>query len=160
MAGSTNKKVVVRRFEREPVSGFVNPLTYLQPDGVELLTPAGSVSLLPYASIKAVCFVRDFASAGTEPEQKLFHARPKMDGLWVRMRFNDDEIMDGLLPNNLLQLEPFGFTVIPPNPSSNNQRVFVPKSALRELNVLGVVGSQLRPRKAKPAPKTQLEMFE
>ena len=160
MAGSTSKKVVVRRFEREPVSGFVNPLTYLQPDGVELLTPAGSVSLLPYADIKAVCFVRDFASAGAEPEQKLFHARPKMDGLWVRMRFNDDEIMDGLLPNNLLQLEPFGFTVIPPNPSSNNQRVFVPKSALREFNVLGVVGSQLRPRKAKPAPKTQLEMFE
>jgi hypothetical protein len=160
LAGSTSKKVVVRRFEREPVSGFVNPLTYLQPDGVELLTPAGSVSLLPYADIKAVCFVRDFASAGAEPEQKLFHARPKMDGLWVRMRFNDDEIMDGLLPNNLLQLEPFGFTVIPPNPSSNNQRVFVPKSALREFNVLGVVGSQLRPRKAKPAPKTQLEMFE
>ena len=160
MAGSTSKKVVVRRFEREPVSGFVNPLTYLQPDGVELLTPAGSVSLLPYAGIKAVCFVRDFASPGAEPEQKLFHARPKMDGLWVRMRFNDDEIMDGLLPNNLLQLEPFGFTVIPPNPSSNNQRVFVPKSALKEFNVLGVVGSQLRPRKAKPAPKTQLEMFE
>ena len=160
MAGSTSKKVVVRRFEREPVSGFVNPLTYLQPDGVELLTPAGSVSLLPYASIKAVCFVRDFASAGTEPEQKLFHARPKMDGLWVRMQFKDDEIMDGLLPNNLLQLEPFGFTVIPPNPSSNNQRVFVPRSSLKELSVLGVVGSQLRPRKAKPAPKTQLEMFE
>jgi hypothetical protein len=53
-----------------------------------------------------------------------------------------------------------GFTVVPPNPSSNNQRVFVPKGALREFHVLAVIGSPLRPRKAKPAPKTQLELFE
>jgi hypothetical protein len=160
LAGSTSKKVVIRRFERESVTGFVNPHTYLQPDGIEVLSPAGTVSILPYAEVKAVCFVRDFDSAGTEPEQKVFHARPKMDGLWVRMRFTDGELMDGLLPNNLLELDPFGFTVVPPNPSSNNQRIFVPRSALGEFHVLGVIGSPLRPRKPKPAPKTQLEMFE
>jgi hypothetical protein len=160
LAGSTNKKVVIRRFERESITGFVNPRTYLQPNGVEVITPAGTACVLPYEDIKAVCFVKDFNNADDEPEQKLFHARPKMDGLWVRMRFNDEELMDGLLPNNLLQLDPFGFTVVPPNPSSNNQRYFVPRSALKEFHVLGVVGSQLRPRKAKPVPKTQLEMFE
>lgn len=160
MAGSTNKKVVIRRFGREPVTGFVNPRSYLRPEGIEILSPAGTVSVLPFVEVKAVCFVRDFDAAGTEPEQKLFHARPKMDGLWVRMRFNDEELMDGLLANNLLQLEPCGFMLVPPNPSSNNQRVFVPRTALKEFLVLGVVGSALRPRKAKPAPKTQMEMFE
>jgi hypothetical protein len=160
LAGSTSKKVVIRRFEREPLAGFVNPRTYLLPDGVELLTQAGAVSVLPYAEVKAVCFVRDFAQQEDELASRLFQARPKTEGLWVRMRFLDNELMDGLLPNNLLQLEPFGFTVVPPNPSSNNQRIFVPRSALREFQVLGVVGSPLRPRKRKPLPKTQMEMFE
>jgi hypothetical protein len=160
LAASTSKKVVIRRFDREAVTGFVNPRTYLQPGGVEVLSPAGTVSILPYAEVKAVCFVREFVASETEPEQKLFHARPKMNGLWVRMQFSDGELMDGLLPNSLLQLDPSGFTVVPPNPSSNNQKIFVPRSALREFHVLGVIGSPLRPRKKRPALKTQLEMFE
>ena len=160
MASSTSKKVVIRRFDRESVTGFVNPRTYLQPAGIEVLSTAGTVSILPYADVKVVYFVRDFPSAEPEPDQKLFHARPKLDGLWVRMRFTDDEVLDGLLPNDLLQMDFFGFTVVPPNPSSNNQKLFVPRSALREFQILGVIGSPLRQRKAKPAPKTQLEMFE
>jgi hypothetical protein len=83
-----------------------------------------------------------------------------MEGLWIRMRFRDGELMDGLLPNSLLDLELAGFTVVPPNPSSNNQRIFVPRAALAEFHVLAVIGSPLRLRKAKPVPKTQLEMFE
>jgi hypothetical protein len=160
LTGSTSKKVVVRRFERESLTGFVNPRTYLLATGVELLTQEGTVFVLPYAEVKAVCFVRDFEQRESEPGPRLFQARPKTEGLWVRMLFLDNELMDGLLPNNLLQLEPFGFTVVPPNPSSHNQRIFVPRSALREFHVLGVVGSQLRPRKRKPLPKTQMEMFE
>lgn len=160
MASSTSKKVVIRRFDRESVTGFVNPHTYLQPAGIEVLSPAGTVSMLPYEEVKVVCFVRDFTPAEAEPEHKLFHARPKMDGLWVRMRFTDDELLDGLLPNDLLQMDSFGFTVVPPNPSSNNQKLFVPRRALREFHILGVIGSPLRPRRAKPVPKTQLEMFE
>ena len=83
-----------------------------------------------------------------------------MDGLWVRMRFRDEEVMDGILPNNLLQLEPYGFTVTPPEPYSNNQRVFVPRAALAELQVLGVVGSPCGPRKAKPVAKEQIGLFD
>lgn len=160
MAASTNKKVVIRRFERDSITGVVNPRTYLQPRGVEVLTQAGSVTLVPYEEIKSVCFVRDFDSTEGLPGPRLFHARPKTEGLWVRMRFLDSELMDGLIPNNLLQLEPFGFTVVPPNPSSSNQRVFIPRSALLEFHVLGVVGSPLRPQRRKPGHKTQLEMFE
>ena len=160
MAASTNKKVIVRRFDRETVTGYVNPGTYLRPEGVELISAGGSLSVLPYADVKAVCFVRDFDGATHDPEQRLFHARPKMDGLWVRMLFRDGELMDGLLPNSLLEMDSSGFTVVPPNPSSNNQKVFVPKGALREFHVLAVIGSPLRSRKPKSAPKTQLELFE
>ncbi|HXG32642.1 MAG TPA: hypothetical protein VNJ11_04705 [Bryobacteraceae bacterium] len=158
MSGSTSKKVVVRRFERDPVLGFVNPRTYLTAGGVEVLTRSGSVIVLPYAEIKAVCFVRDFDAGAGLPEPKLFHTRPRTDGLWVRMTFRDGEVADGLLANNLLQLDPFGFTVVPPNPLSNNQRLFVPRQALSQMHVLGVVGSPLRRRSKAGAPQ-QIEMF-
>jgi hypothetical protein len=68
------------------------------------------------------------------------------------MMFRDGEVMDGILPNNLLVWEISGFTVTPPEPDSNNQRVFVPRSALKNIQILGVVGSPLRTRKKKSAP--------
>jgi hypothetical protein len=160
LAGTTNKKVVIRRFDRDPVTGFVNPRTYLSPAGVEVLTQAGVVDVVPYSEVKVVCFVRDFIGSGADVAPRLFQARPKSEGLWVRMRFRDDEQMDGLLQNNLLELEAFGFSFIPPNPSANNQRIFVPKTALREFQVLAVVGSPLRPGKRRPPSRDQIEMFE
>lgn len=160
MAVSTSKRIVVRRFERESIPGFVNPQNYLQTQGLELLSQSGTVLVVPYDEIKAAYFVRDFETGEPPAEHQVFHTRPKMNGIWVRMRFRDGELMDGLLPNNLLQLEPYGFTVIPPNPTSSNQRVFVPRAALSELQVLGVVGSPLRPRKEKVKPKEQIELFE
>jgi hypothetical protein len=162
LSASTNKKVIVQRFDREAVSGFVNPASYLRSDGVELLSTGGVLTLLPYADVKAVLFVRDFRSQARDSDQKVFHSRPRQEGLWVRMEYRDGETMEGLMANSLLELDPRGFTVIPPNPSSNSQKIFVPRLALRSFHILAVIGSPLRERKKKPvpAPETQLEMFE
>jgi len=160
LATSTTKKVLIRRFDREPLVGFVNPQVYLQNEGIEVLTTGGSVSLVPYEDVKTVCFVKEFDAAEQEPERKVFNTRPKTDGLWVRMTFRDDEVMEGILANNLLQIDAHGFTVVPPDPYSNNQRIFLPKAALKELQVLGVVGSPLKRRKAKPVTKDQIGLFE
>ena len=160
MAGSTTKKVLVTRFDREPLAGFVNPQSYLQPEGLELLSQAGAVNVVPYGEVKLVCFVRDFQQGEPRKELRLFTTRPKMEGLWVRMHFRDGDAMDGMLANNLLQLDTYGVSVIPPDPGFQNQRVFVPKAALSTVQVLGVVGSPLRMRKPKPAVKEQIEMFD
>ncbi len=160
MAASTAKKVLIRRFDREPLTGFVNAQSYLQPQGVELLTPGGACLVVPYSEIKVVCFVRDFGSVEPTQEKKVFNTRPKTDGLWVRMELRDGEVLDGILSNNLLQLTQEGFTVTPPDAYSNNQKLFVPRAALSQLNVLGVVGSPLTRRKPKPAPEGQIGLFE
>ena len=160
MAGSTTKKVLVTRFDREPLAGFVNPQSYLQAEGLELLSQGGAVSVVPYTEIKLVCFVRDFQQGEPRKELRLFTTRPKMEGLWVRMRFRDGDVMDGMLANNLLQLDLSGLSVVPPDPGFQNQRIFVPKAALSSVQVLGVVGSPLRMRKPKPPAKEQLEMFD
>lgn len=158
MAGSTAKKVIVRRFDRETLTGFVSPLTYLQPRSLELLRPDGVVVEIPYDELKAVSFVREF-EAGAEPA-RIFLTRPKQEGLWIRMVFRDGETMDGILPNNLLAWEVAGYTVTPPEPDSNNQKVFVPREALRSIQVMGVVGSPLRAtRKKKATPEEQPTLF-
>jgi hypothetical protein len=157
---STHKKVLVSRFDRDTLSGFVNPQGYLLSDGLELMTQSGSVSIIPYDEVKLVCFVRDFQQGEPRKELRLFTTRPKLEGLWLRMHFRDGDAMDGILSNNLLQLDNFGFSVVPPDPGFQNQRVFVPKAALSRIQVLGVVGSPLRtPRKPKLTAKEQLEMF-
>jgi hypothetical protein len=160
-ASSTSKKVLVSRFDRETLPGFVNTQTYLCAEGIELLTAGGTVQMIPYLEAKLVCFVRDWGQGEPRRELRMFTARPKMSGLWVRMHFRDGDAMDGVLPNNLLQIENQGFSVIPPDPSFQNQRVFVPREALTSLLVMGVVGSPLRqPRKPKPAAKEQISLFE
>ncbi len=137
----------MRRFDRENLTGFVNPFSYLQPDAIELLKPDGALALVPYPEVKSVSFVKDFEVAAEHG--RVFLNRPKMEGLWVRMVFRDGEVMDGVLPNNLLAWEIAGFTVTPPESDSNNQRVFIPRQALRSIQILGVVGSPLRSRRKK-----------
>ena len=159
MAGSTTKKAIIRRFDREPLSGYVNPASYLQLTGVELLTAQGNVAAIPYSEIKTVAFVRDFDNLEEAP-RRVFNTRPKMEGLWVSFQFRDGEIVEGVMPNNLLPVEPHGFTVIPPDPYGNQQRIFIPRVALRSAEVLGVVGSPLQRRKPKVPPKEQIGLFD
>lgn len=160
MGGSTTKKVLVRRFDREPVLGFVNPQTCFHPLGLELLKPDGTHCLTPYEEIKVVSFVRDLDSTEPLPEGRTFVTRPRVEGLWLRLKFRDGEVSEGILANNLLQLETHGFTVIPPNPNGNHQKLFVPRAALLSVQVLGVVGSPLKPRKPKVVPQEQIGLFE
>jgi hypothetical protein len=159
LSTSTTKKVFIRRFEREPVNGFASPHHYLQPNGIEILTPAGDMLLLTYREVKSVAFVREFPVSDSPEDRKVFHTRPKMEGLWVRMLFRDSDLMEGILPNNLLQIDPYGFSFVPPDPFSNNQRIFVPREALRDIHVLGVVGGKAG-RTKKPDTKDQIKLFE
>ena len=158
MRGSTTKKAVLRRFEKEDLVGYINPLTFLQLTGIELLSPEGNVILVPYHDVKIVTFVRDFESS-SEPVRQVFQTRPKTEGLWVRLEYRDGDLAEGILPNNLLQIETHGFTVIPPDAYGNTQRLFIPRTALRAVQVLGVVGSPLK-KKAKPTAKDQIGLFE
>jgi hypothetical protein len=152
--------VVVRTLDQETVRGYVSPHSYLKAEGVELLSTAGQVVFLPYKEVKAVYFVRDFDGDREHAERKVFTSRPKLGGLWLRMKFKDNEVLDGILPNDLLQLTDKGFTITPPDPFANNQRIFVPKTALQELVVLGVIGNPLKQKKRRaPAPPAQISLF-
>jgi hypothetical protein len=162
VAASTNKKVLVARFDRETLAGFASSALDGSPDALELLTPDGTILRVSYSDIKAVCFVRDFDGGETWREHRAFLTRPKSAGLWVRLKFRDGDSLEGILSNNLLQVEPLGFSIVPPDPTFHNQRIFAPRAALAEVQVLGVIGTPLRRRSAKSTEKEkdQLEMFD
>ena len=149
------------RFERESVQGFVQTPGGFTDDSVELLTPAGTLLRFPYSEVKAVCFVRDFDGGDTWRERRTFASRPKAPGLWVRLVFLDNDSTEGMLANNLMLLEAHGFFITPPDPSFQNQRIFVPRVALKEVQVVGVIGSRAKlGRPVKPGKAAgQLEMF-
>lgn len=161
MSASTTKQVIVDRFDREPVRGFANPQSFLQPAGCEILTRDGAVNTIPYQQIKTVSFVRDLDSASVLGERREYVARPKTAGLWVAFRFRDGDRLEGLLPNNLQMVDAAGYQFTPPEAAGNTQRVFVPRQALSEVTVLGVVGTALRAKKPKPEPAVveQITLF-
>lgn len=148
------------RFDRQSVAGFVDPSTFVQGDVIELLTPGGALQRMPLSEVKALCYLKDLEALPTWRPNRLFFTRPKTEGLWVRFRFQDGDVMDGLLPNDLLQVDPAGYTVAPPDPTFQNQRIFVPRAATAEVRVLGVVGTDLRRRKERRPVEGQLSMFE
>ena len=59
MSASTAKKVLVDRYDRSLLRGYVQPQSYRTPDGLELMSPDGSLTIVPYLQIKCVSFVRD-----------------------------------------------------------------------------------------------------
>jgi hypothetical protein len=164
VAGTTNKKVLVARFDRETLRGFVQSPGGFEGDELELLTPEGALLKVPYAETKVVCFVRDFDAGESWREHRSFATRPKSAGLWVRVRFRDGDSMEGMLANNLMLVEAGGFSIIPPDPTFQNQRIFVPRAALENVQVLGVIGSPLKRRapqkRVEKEEEDQLEMFE
>lgn len=162
VAQSAHKKVFVVRFERESLSGFVQTPGSFLPGTLELLSPAGSLINVPFSEIKAINFVRDFDAGDRWTPNRTFTARPKTPGLWIRLLFQDQDSAEGILTGDLLQIDPYGFYLIPPDPTFQNQRIFVPREALKEARVLGVIGSApRRPRadKAGQLEQDQLEMF-
>ena len=157
---STHKKVVVRKLDRDSVNGYVAP-NFVVDGKVELLNVAGTLISIELKDIKGVYFVRDFADSEA-PARKTFTTRPRSEGLWVRLRFRDNEVLEGLMANDLTQIVPEGFLINPPDTRSNTQRIFVPRSALTALTVLAVIGGpagRARKPRTTPPPADQVPMF-
>jgi hypothetical protein len=148
---STHKKVVVLLLNRTAVKGYLNASILGRTEVIELLTPEGESRPINLSDIKSVYFVRELTEP-FEPQRKNFLSRPKLDGLWVRLRFRDEDVMEGIVGNDLLDLLDAGVQITPPDLHGNTLRMFIPRSALLEMKVLGVVGVARRiPREPRDA---------
>lgn len=148
VASSTLKKVIVQRLDRETRRGYLNPGSLGQGEAVDLLTPDGQHESIAMKEVKCIYFVREFTDH-FEPERKVFFSRPKLDGLWVRLKFRDNDTIEGIVANDLLELLDRGVQLTPPDLHGESVRLYIPRMALTELTVLGVVGVARRvPKRA------------
>ncbi len=155
---STHKKVIVRKADRDSVSGYVSPSNFVVDGKLELLNTSGNVVAVDLRDIKAVYFVREFSDSEVM-SRKTFTTRPRTEGLWVRLKFKDNEVIEGLMPNDLAQNPGEGFLINPPDLRSNTQRVFVPRASLNSITVIAVIGAARRRRKGPPDTR-QVTLFE
>ena len=154
---TTHKKVIVRKMDRDSVNGYV-AARFITEGRLELMNTAGNVVAIELRDVKGVYFVREFGDSESLT-RKTFTSRPRIEGLWVRLRFRDNEIIEGMMPNDLLQEGADGYSIIPPDPQSNTQRIFVPRLALAEMTVLGVIGEKAGRRGRRPEDTRQVPMF-
>jgi hypothetical protein len=157
MANSA-KKVIVRTLAQAVHAGYLPASGFVAEGKVPLLDLTGRVTAIPLAGVRYIAFVRDFnLDDAADPERltrRAFLGRPRTEGLWVRIAFAAGDTLEGLAPLDagLLDglVEDGGLFLVPPDIRSNTQRLFVPRSAIAELQVLGVVTTPSKTRPAVP----------
>jgi len=99
---NTRKKVIVRRFSGDTLSGYLPLAGFVRNSSVDLLDLAGRNLTLPLSDIKTISYVRDFNLADTQNPERLsrrtFLARPRTEGLWLRLTFRMGDQLEGLAP--------------------------------------------------------------
>jgi hypothetical protein len=155
---STHKKVIVRKMDRDSINGYVAPANFVNEGKLELLNTSGNVVSIDLRDIKGVYFVREFGDSDTFA-RKTFTSRPRTEGLWVRLKFKDNEILEAMMPNDLSLTTAEGFLINPPDLRANTQRIFVPRTALDSLTVLAVIGATRRKKRGLPSDTRQVQLF-
>ena len=144
--------------DRDSINGHVAPANFVREGKLELLNTSGNVVAIDLKDIKVVYFVREFGDSDSL-SRKTFTTRPRTEGLWVRLKFKDNEILEGMMPNDLSLTTAEGFLINPPDLRSNTQRIFVPRGALESLTVLAVIGATRRRRKGAATDTRQVQLF-
>jgi hypothetical protein len=155
---NTRKKVIVRRFSGDTLPGYLAASGIVREAAIDLLDLSGRVLTLPLADIKTISYVRDFnLSDSANPERltrRTFLARPRSEGLWVRLTFRSGDLLEGLAPTDRTLLDALGddagLFLTPPDTRSNTQRIYVPRAAIDDLVLLAVITAPSR-RPAAPA---------
>ncbi|HKW89813.1 MAG TPA: hypothetical protein VJN21_13775 [Candidatus Acidoferrales bacterium] len=155
---STHKKAVVLLADGSRVLGYLNPSGLGRTEAAELLSRDGEFQSVALDKIKSIYFVKEFTEP-FEPARKSFFSRPKLDGLWVRLRFRDHDSLEGIVANDLLDLLDHGVRLTPPDLNGNTLWLFIPRAALAEIKVLGVVGIARR-QPTRAASSAQPKLFE
>ena len=154
---TSRKKVIVRTVEGSLHPGYLPLSGILNGSQVELLDLEGRLLSVVLASVRWIAFVRDFNLADqTDPERltrRVFLARPRTEGLWLRLTLLGGDLLEGLAPLDRSLLDALvddkGLFLIPPDVRANTQRLYLPHTAIETVQMLAVITN---PSRTKPGP--------
>lgn len=95
---------------------------------------------------KAVFFVHNFVGSASQQAVRFFDSLSIHPYLWVRMTFEDGEIMEGRVCNDIDLLTKNAFRLFPVDELANNRCLFVPKGSLRSFQIIGLLEEQVSQR--------------
>jgi len=162
---TSRKKVIVRLSDQSLHADYLPASALLSHPSrtVELLDPAGRILSIPLSTVRSIAFVRDFNLDDRQAPERLlrttFPARPRTEGLWLRLTFPDSEVLEGLAALDLSlfhdAIHDEGIYLTPPDIRSNTQRLFIPRAAIASLTILAVITtpSKLSAQKPSSGPK-------
>lgn len=160
----SRKKIIARTMTQEWTSGYLPVDGFFHNGIIELLALDGKIVSVDATALKWICYVRDFNSGDiANPERllrKTFAGRPRTEGLLVRLHLADGDLLEGLTPNDLSLISGQGIFITPPDVRSNTQRLWIPPSAIKELEIVAVIGATRRKHPQPPeAATTQEQLF-
>jgi hypothetical protein len=91
---------------------------------------------------KAVFFVNSFAGSPTQQDVRFFDSLSIHPYLWARLTFQDGEIMEGRVSNDIELLTKNAFQLFPVDELTNNRSLFVPKTSLSSFQIIGLLEAQ------------------
>jgi len=140
---SEARRVIVRYANGSIVRGYLHQDDiqgwHEDPDKQPTIRNAdGDHEPVDVAGLKAIFFVKSFEGSQNYSEFKVFTHQPSGKGVWVRVHFQDGEVMEGIAPNALSTFSGSIFSLTPPDPQSNNESVIVAKNCLENMQILGL----------------------
>lgn len=160
---SGRKKAIFRKYSRDWLAGYLPASGFAHEGRLEMLDLDGKVIELAVEDLKWICYVRDFNSGElNNPERllrKTFAGRPRGEGLFVRARLRDGDLVEGLAGNDVSLVSSDGIFLTPPDLRSNTQRIWIPKTSLEELDVVAVIGVAKKKPQVEPEPVAQEKLF-
>jgi len=133
------RKVIARKTNGEILKGYMEVVPEGHEHSTITLTSLTEQRIeISKRELKALFFVKKFSGNKEYSEIRFFETQPKIDGLWVRVTFYDNETIEGIVSNTIRFLMDDGFYLKPPDPNSNNRFMYVVKEALKDFTVLGV----------------------
>jgi len=159
---SSRKKVLLRTLNDAILPGYLSVSGFVETTkgvvSVLLLDLEGRVSPVPLDTIRSIAFVRDFNLDDKQDPERLsrrtFLARPRTEGLWVRLTLTGGSLFEGLAPIDISLvdglLEDRGISLIPPDIRSNTQRIYIPRAVILEMQILGVITTPSKTKVVQP----------
>jgi hypothetical protein len=122
-------RVVARFRDGKTFKGTVASFSPLR-DRFTIMTPQQRVLEVRLRDLKAVFFVRTFSGRPQYNERKTFD-NASQPGHKLACEFHDGEVLVGTSPDP--NAAPHGFFLVPADPTSNNERVFVVNTSTRRV---------------------------
>ncbi len=139
------EKVVIRFMDGMMLKGIVKNFSVATDEIHFEEAGSGITHDVPFADLKAVFFVKSLEGDPAHREKKLFSARKDPDHAWrkIFIKFKDGENLYGFLKGEVPWKQGFfvaepqtaarGFFVIPTDEESNNIKIFVVGSSIKDI---------------------------